>query len=96
MVKRYDYLTINKSLESNVVMYLLHKDVKTKLIYNRTTRITVLWLMMQIYCDVLEMGTTQSSIEYRFYLENIFYLFQFYFSYIALLYRFTLVILIFL
>ena len=73
---------INKLLESNVLMYLLRIDVKMKLIYNGTVRITVLCLMMQISCDVSKMRTTKSSIEYSFYLENIFSLFQFYSSYI--------------
>ena len=40
-----------------------------KLTYNGIASITVLWLMLQKSCGVLETRTTQSSIQCRFYLE---------------------------
>ena len=46
IVKRYYYLSLNKLLESNGLMYLLRKDVKMKLILDGTASIAVLWLVM--------------------------------------------------
>ena len=44
--KKILLFTTNELLESNVLMYLLCKDVKMKLIYNGTVRITVFCLIM--------------------------------------------------
>ena len=86
--------TIKKLLEKNLLMYLLRKDFNLKLMYllrkdvtmkliqNGSDGIAVLWWMMQIYCDVLEIFAAQKPIEYRFYVENVFSLLQLYSHYI--------------